>query len=95
MQSTPGFLPGKFRGQRSLVGYSPQDSKESDTTEQLTLSLSFLFPIFLLLRKQKVLRGSVTALRNNGWLKAVSVGPCIWLGSYTNTSTLFSNESNK
>ena len=32
--------PGEFHGQRSLVGYSPQDGKESDTTEWLTLSLS-------------------------------------------------------
>ena len=28
----PVFLPGKFHGQRSLVGYSPWDPKESDTT---------------------------------------------------------------
>ena len=32
---TPVFLPGKFRGQRSLAGYSPRGHKESDTTEQL------------------------------------------------------------
>ena len=31
-QSTPVFLPGETNGQRSLVGYNPQDSKESDTT---------------------------------------------------------------
>ena len=31
---------GESRGQRSLVGYSPWDRKESDTLEQLTLSLS-------------------------------------------------------
>ena len=30
------FLPGKFSGQMSLVGYSPQDHKESDTTESLS-----------------------------------------------------------
>ena len=30
---TPVFLPGEFHGQRSLVGYSPRDLKESDTTE--------------------------------------------------------------
>ena len=30
-------FPGKSYGQRSLAGYSPQDCKESDTTEQLTL----------------------------------------------------------
>ena len=32
-QPTPVFLPGKFNGQRSLVGHSPQGCKESDTTE--------------------------------------------------------------
>ena len=33
--SAPVFLPGEFHGQRSLVGYSPWDHKEPDTTEQL------------------------------------------------------------
>ena len=33
---TPVFLPGEFRGQRSLVGYSPWGHKESDKTERLT-----------------------------------------------------------
>ena len=32
-QPTPVFLPGKFHGQSSLVGYSPRGHKESDTTE--------------------------------------------------------------
>ena len=32
-QPAPVFLPGKFHGQRSLVGYSPQGPKESDMTE--------------------------------------------------------------
>ena len=36
----PTPVPGEFHGQRSLAGYSPWGSKESDTTEQLTLSLS-------------------------------------------------------
>ena len=27
------FLPGKFHGQRGLVGYSPKGHKELDTTE--------------------------------------------------------------
>ena len=35
-QPTPGFLPGKSHGQRSLVGYSLRGRKESDKTEQLT-----------------------------------------------------------
>ena len=33
---TPVFLPRKFHGQRSLVGYSPWGRKESEMTEQLT-----------------------------------------------------------
>ena len=32
-QPTPGFLPGKSHGQRSLVGYSPGGRKESNPTE--------------------------------------------------------------
>ena len=32
---TPAPLPGKSRGQRSLVGCSPWSREESDTTEQL------------------------------------------------------------
>ena len=38
----PVFLPGKSRGQRSLVGYSPCSRKELDTTEWLTLSYIIL-----------------------------------------------------
>ena len=32
MASTPVFLPGKSRGQKSLAGYSPRGHKESDMT---------------------------------------------------------------
>ena len=35
-QSTPVFLPGKFHGQGSLVGYSPWGRKKSDATVQLS-----------------------------------------------------------
>ena len=35
-QPTPVFLPGKFHGQRTPVGYSSWGHKESDTTEGLT-----------------------------------------------------------
>ena len=31
-QHTPVFLPGKFHGQRRLVGYSPWGCKKSDVT---------------------------------------------------------------
>ena len=35
-QSTPVFLPIESHGRGSLVGYSPGNHKESDTTERLT-----------------------------------------------------------
>ena len=34
------FLPGEIHGQRRLLGYSAWSRKESDTAEQLALSLS-------------------------------------------------------
>ena len=37
-QPTPGFLPGKSHGQRSLVSCSPWGRKESGTTEWLTVT---------------------------------------------------------
>ena len=44
-QPTSVFLPGKFHGQGGLADYSPWGHKESDMTEQLTLSsLSLLYP---------------------------------------------------
>ena len=44
-QPTPGLLPGKSHGQRSLVGYSPWGHKEWDTTEWLHFtSLHFISP---------------------------------------------------
>jgi len=35
------FLPGKFHGQRSLVGYSPQGCNEKDTNEQERTQLDY------------------------------------------------------
>ena len=35
--ATPVFLPGKFHGQRSLVGYSPRGCNEPETTEGLSM----------------------------------------------------------
>ena len=37
-QPTPVFWPGKFHGQRSLVGYSPWGHNESDTQQQHSVS---------------------------------------------------------
>ena len=39
---TPVLLPGKSHGRRSLVGCSPWDLEESDTTEQLHFHFSLL-----------------------------------------------------
>ena len=44
-QPTPVLLPGKFHGQRSLVGYSPWSHKESDTTEPLHFTSLLRFHI--------------------------------------------------
>ena len=42
-QPTTAFLPGESHGQKSPSGYSPWGHKESDTTECLTLTFSFLW----------------------------------------------------
>jgi len=34
-QPTPVFLPRKFHGQKSLIGYNPRGPKESDMTENM------------------------------------------------------------
>ena len=44
-QPTPVFLPGKSRGQRILMGYSPGGCKESDTAGRLSLHAHSLFII--------------------------------------------------
>ena len=40
----PVFLPGESHGQRSLVGYSLQGHKESDTTERLHFDFLIIIP---------------------------------------------------
>ena len=52
---SPVSLPGESHGQRSLVGCSPWGRKESDTTDQLTLSSI-----------NKLLKGTMTNLRPSG-----------------------------
>ena len=41
---TPVFLPGESHGQRSLMGYSPQGPKESDTTEATYHACTLMHP---------------------------------------------------
>ena len=43
MATHSSILAGEFHGRGSLAGYSPWGCKESDMTEQLTLSLSMKF----------------------------------------------------
>ena len=40
MATHSSILPGESHGQRSLVGYSPWNRRESDMTERLTLTLN-------------------------------------------------------
>ena len=42
------FLPGKFYGQRSLMGYSPWGHKELDTTEHAHTHTHTIYARFLI-----------------------------------------------
>ena len=57
---TPVLLPGKSHGPRSLVGCSPWDHEESDTTERLLLLFTFA------LEKEMATHSSVLAWRIPG-----------------------------
>ena len=46
-QPTPVFLPRKFHGWMSLVGYSPWGHKELDTTVRLTFLRKYLPNIYI------------------------------------------------
>ena len=70
--STPVFLLGESHGQRSLVGYSPWGHKESDTTEQLTLSLHVSS------NKWRATKGLKESSTINGLLLTL---PAVWLKS--------------
>ena len=43
-QRTPVLFPGKFQGQKSLLGFSPWGCKDLDTTEQLSRHTAQLQP---------------------------------------------------
>ena len=61
-QPTPVFLPGESHGRRSLVGYSPQGRKESDTTERLhslTHSLTVILKINYMITPKHVCPASL------------------------------------
>ena len=74
-QPTPVFLPGKFRGQRSLVGYSPRGHKESDMTERL----HFHFLLFCT-RQDKTLEVKIkTQMRKRLTQLPFTDMDCIWV----------------
>ena len=42
--TNPALLPVESHGQKRLAGYRPRGGKDTDTTEQLTVSVSKLSP---------------------------------------------------
>ena len=73
-QPTPVFLPGKFHGQRSLVGYSLWDRKESDRTEHALTHT----PLFTLMHWRSKWQPTPVFLpgESQGW--GILVGCCLW-----------------
>ena len=62
-QPTPVSLPGKSHGQKSLVGYSPWDCKESGKTGRLTLTYLLSISVNALpVTQAKILKLSLTSL---------------------------------
>ena len=45
LQPAPEFWPGKFHGQKSLVGYSPWGHKESAMTGELSVHTGSTAPV--------------------------------------------------
>ena len=78
-QPTWVFLPGKFHGQRSLVGYSPWDCKELDTTEHLSKSIHCSNIEFLSIH---TMLGKIEGNRRRGQQRIR------WLDSITNSTDM-------
>ena len=52
-QPTPVFSPGKFHGQRSMLGYSPRGHKESGKSKSLTTTTMYMYSCSTLLYGRK------------------------------------------
>ena len=63
-QPTPVFLPGKSRGRRSLVDYSPWGCKELDTTE--LLHFLFFMDTLSLTKEARIYNGEMTTSLTSG-----------------------------
>ena len=76
-QCTPVFLPGESHRQRSLVGYSPQGCRESDTTERLHFQLFMGFPVVMYgyesWTREKAERGWIDAFEMWYWRRPLRV----------------------
>ena len=68
---TPVLLPGKFHGWKSLVGYSPWDRKELDTTERLYF-LSFYSSFW---RRKWQPTPVLLPEKSHGWKSLVGYSP--------------------
>ena len=82
-QLAPVCLPGKFHGQRSLVGYSPWGCKESDTSEHTNVDISHTISkchilLTLPVSLEKSLEDSIT-----WWRKQVFQNPNLYFCSKT------------
>ena len=97
-QPTPVFLPGEFRGQRSLVGYIPRGHRESDATERLALSVSPHWDSILsefYIRHQWVIVVCYPFSRQRVWLSdfypydyLTSIYTTVWLSLTSNRGTV-------
>ena len=95
-QPPPAFLPGKFYGQKSLVGYSPWSPKESDTTKHTRI----LIPIWnrnrsqswrtdlWLLRGRRV--GEWESGRGEDWEFGISRYKLVYIGSINHKILVYS-----
>ena len=61
------FLLGEFHELRNLAGYNPWGCKESDTTEQLTLSFSYSLPGLQLMFKEHLLNNERARIWESGF----------------------------
>ena len=74
-QPTPVFLPWKFHGQRSLVGWSPCGLKELGTTERLTThtlhqnisNVLKILELVKILEREKKRESALSNLRTNSF----------------------------
>ena len=73
-QPTPVLLPGRSHGWRSLVGCSPRDCQEQDTTERL----HFHFSLFTFMLWRRKWQPTPVFLPGESQGRENRVGCCLW-----------------